>query len=47
VIARQGARLDLSLISSELAPLLEAKGAVPNFDRLRGIIGEIPPNLRQ
>lgn len=41
VIARQGDRLDVDLIETELQPLLEAKGTVAELDRLRHLIEEL------
>lgn len=38
VIARQGERLDVDLITDELEPLLEAKGTVADLDRLRRLM---------
>ena len=38
MIARQGERLNVDLITDELKPLLEAKGTVADLDRLRRLM---------
>ncbi|HWH34188.1 MAG TPA: hypothetical protein VNT56_02605 [Acidimicrobiales bacterium] len=40
VITRQGGRLDVDLIVTEVTPLLRAKGAMANLERLRQLLDD-------